>query len=175
MRMGSEIFKVRGPFPMKMSDSLFAHYHFKAASVCIHVHCVHPLSTKLPPLHGCSLTGEFWLGLRSIRALLARGNTVLRVQLEDWKQGSHMSEYNVYISGPEEDYAINLRRLSGDIPDPMGNLTGMAFSTKDRDSEQQRDSSCAHGYTGAADRPAVHSFDLLQSSRRNLNITAVTF
>lgn len=127
-------------------------------------------TVKLPPLHGCSLTGEFWLGLRSIRSLLAQGNTVLRVQLEDWKQGSHFSEYSFYLSGPEEGYAINLTLLSGDIPDPMGNQTGMAFSTKDRDSEQQRDSSCAYGYTGAADLPAVHSFELLQRSRRNLNI-----
>uniref|UniRef100_H3CQY8 Angiopoietin like 3 n=1 Tax=Tetraodon nigroviridis TaxID=99883 RepID=H3CQY8_TETNG len=94
------------------------------------------------------LQGEFWLGLSSIRSLLARGNTVLRVQLEDWKQGSHLSEYNFYLSGPEEDYTINLRLLSGDTPDPMGNLTGMAFSTKDRNSDQQQDSSCAYGYTG---------------------------
>lgn len=129
------------------------------------MHCANPLSTKLSPLDGCSLTGEFWLGLRSIRSLLARGNTVLRVQLEDWKQGSHFSEYNFYLSGPEENYTINLRLLSGDIPDPMGNLTSMAFSTKDRDSDQQRDSSCAYGYTGAADLPAVHIFDLLQRSR----------
>lgn len=127
--------------------------------MCIHVHtcayCVHTLCTKLPPLHGCSLTGEFWLGLSSIRSLLARGNTVLRVQLEDWKQGSHLSEYNFYLSGPEEDYTINLRLLSGDTPDPMGNLTGMAFSTKDRNSDQQQDSSCPYGYTGAADLPTV--------------------
>lgn len=132
------------------------------------------LSTKLPPLDGCSLAGEFWLGLRSIRSLQARGNTVLCVQLEDWKQGIHFSEYNFYLSGSEEDYTINLRLLSGDVPDPMGNLTGMAFSTKDRDRDQQRNSSCAYGYTGAADPPAVHILDLPQRSRRNLNITVVT-
>lgn len=89
---------------------------------------------------------------------MAQGNSVLRVQLEDWKQGRHVSEYDVYLSGPELDYAIDLRLISGDLPDPMGNLTGMAFSTKDRDSDQQRDSDCAHGYTGAADLPAAHLF-----------------
>lgn len=93
---------------------------------------------------------------------MARGNSVLRVQLEDWKQGRHVSEYAVYLNGPEVDYTIDLRLLSGDLPDPMGNLTGMPFSTKDRDSAKQRDSDCAHGYTGAA--------DLMQSSRRNGNI-----
>uniref|UniRef100_A0A674MQU5 Angiopoietin-related protein 3-like n=2 Tax=Takifugu rubripes TaxID=31033 RepID=A0A674MQU5_TAKRU len=95
-----------------------------------------------------ALQEEFWLGLRNIRSLLVRGNSVLHVQLEDWKQGRHSSEYTFYLHGPEEDYAIDLRLLSGDLPDPMGNLTGMAFSTKDRDSDQQRDSDCAHGYTG---------------------------
>lgn len=132
-------------------------------------------STTLSPLDGCSLTGEFWLGLRSIRSLLVRGNAILLVQLEDWKQGRRFNEYDVYLSGPEEDYAINLRLLSGDLPDPMGNLTGMAFSTKDRACDQQRDSSCAYCSTGGADLPAVLSFDLLQSLKSNVNITAVTF
>lgn len=113
------------------------------------------LTVYVPSL-SLSLAGEFWLGLRSIRSLLVRGNSVLHVQLEDWKQGRHSSEYTFYLHGPEEDYAIDLRLLSGDLPDPMGNLTGMAFSTKDRDSDQQRDSDCAHGYTGAAALPAAH-------------------
>lgn len=123
------------------------------------------------------MTGEFWLGLRNIRSLLAQGNSVLRVQLEDWRQATQLNQYHFYLSGPKEDYAIHLRLLSGDSPDPMGNLTGMAFSTKDRDSEQQRDSSCSYGYTGAADLPAVHILDLkeFQRSRRNLKITAVIF
>lgn len=137
------------------------------------MHRVRLLSAKVPPLRGCSLTGEFWLGLRSIRALLARSNAVLHVQLEDWKQGSRLSEYNFNLGGPEEGYAINLRLVSGDIPDPMGSLTGMAFSTKDRSSDQQRNSSC---YTGAAEPPAAHSCDLLPSSdeKQNLKPTAVT-
>lgn len=109
-----------------------------------------PMLTVYVPSLSLSLAGEFWLGLRNIRSLLFRGNSVLHVQLEDWKQGRHSSEYTFYLHGPEEDYAIDLRLLSGDLPDPMGNLTGMAFSTKDRDSDQQRDSDCSHGYTGTA-------------------------
>lgn len=128
----------------------------KAADVLrTHVHCGRPISATLSPLNGCLLTGEFWLGLRNIRSLLAQGNSALCVQLEDWKQGRHVNEYDFYLSGPEEDYAINLRLLSGGLVDPMGNLSGMAFSTKDRDSEQQRQSSCAYGYTGAADLPTA--------------------
>ncbi|KAM7378965.1 hypothetical protein PAMP_004550 [Pampus punctatissimus] len=92
--------------------------------------------------------GEFWLGLRKIHSLAARGNSVLRIQLEDWKQGRRFIEYRFYLSGPESNYTIHLTHLSGDLPDPMSNHTGMMFSTKDRDNDKNQDSNCANNYTG---------------------------
>ncbi|KAF7659034.1 hypothetical protein LDENG_00004190 [Lucifuga dentata] len=92
--------------------------------------------------------GEFWLGLRKIHSLAAQGNSVLRIQLEDWKQGRRVIEYRVHLKGPERNYAIHLMHLSGDLPDPMSNHTGMMFSTKDRDNDNHLDSNCAHNYTG---------------------------
>ncbi|XP_041804865.1 angiopoietin-related protein 3-like [Chelmon rostratus] len=92
--------------------------------------------------------GEFWLGLRKIHSLSAQGNSVLHIQLEDWKQDRRFIEYRFYLNGPESNYTIHLMRLSGDLPDPMQNHTGMMFSTKDRDSDNHQGSNCAHSYTG---------------------------
>ncbi|XP_053185376.1 angiopoietin-related protein 3-like isoform X2 [Scomber japonicus] len=92
--------------------------------------------------------GEFWLGLRKIHSLAALGNSVLHIQLEDWKQNRRLFEYRFYLGGPESNYTIHLSHLSGDLPEPMSNLTGMKFSTKDRDNDKNQDSNCAHTYTG---------------------------
>ncbi|XP_044076808.1 angiopoietin-related protein 3-like [Siniperca chuatsi] len=92
--------------------------------------------------------GEFWLGLRKIHSLTAQGNSVLHIHLEDWKQGRHFIEYRFHLNGPESNYAIHLTHLSGDLPDPMSNHTGMMFSTKDRDNDNHQDCNCAHNYTG---------------------------
>ncbi|XP_037644180.1 angiopoietin-related protein 3-like [Sebastes umbrosus] len=92
--------------------------------------------------------GEFWLGLRKIHSLAAQGNSVLHIQLEDWKQARHFIEYRFNLNGPESNYTIHLTHLFGDLPDPMSNQTGMMFSTKDRDNDNHQDSNCAHSYTG---------------------------
>ncbi|XP_042285425.1 angiopoietin-related protein 3-like [Thunnus maccoyii] len=92
--------------------------------------------------------GEFWLGLRKIHSLAAQGNSVLHIQLEDWKQSRRFFEYRFYLGGPESNYTIHLTHLSGDLPDPMSNHTGMMFSTKDRDNDKNQDSNCAYNYTG---------------------------
>ncbi|KAM9349961.1 angiopoietin-related protein 3-like [Symphorus nematophorus] len=92
--------------------------------------------------------GEFWLGLRKIHSLAAQGNSVLHIQLEDWKQGRRFIEYRFYLHGPGSNYTIHLTHLSGYLPDPMSNHTGMMFSTKDRDNDNHQDSNCAHSHTG---------------------------
>ncbi|XP_051265217.1 angiopoietin-related protein 3-like [Dicentrarchus labrax] len=92
--------------------------------------------------------GEFWLGLRKIHSLAAQGNSVLHIQLEDWRQVRHFIKYRFYLNGPDSNYTIHLTHLSGDLPDPMINHTGMMFSTKDRDNDNHPDSNCAHNYTG---------------------------
>ncbi|XP_029309464.1 angiopoietin-related protein 3-like [Cottoperca gobio] len=92
--------------------------------------------------------GEFWLGLRKIHSLAAQVNSVLHIQLEDWKQGRRFIEYRCNLSGPENNYTIHLTHLSGELLDPMSNHSGMMFSTKDRDNDNHQDSNCAHNYTG---------------------------
>uniref|UniRef100_A0A8C2XEL4 Angiopoietin like 3 n=1 Tax=Cyclopterus lumpus TaxID=8103 RepID=A0A8C2XEL4_CYCLU len=92
--------------------------------------------------------GEFWLGLRSIHSLATQGNSVLHIQLEDWKQNRRFTEYRFNLNGPESNYTIHLTHLFGDLLDPMSNHTGMMFSTKDRDNDNHQESNCAHYYTG---------------------------
>lgn len=104
------------------------------------------------------LPGEFWLGLKKIHSLVTQGNSVLHIQLEDWKQGRRFNEYRFYLNGPERNYTIHLTQLSGDSPDPMSNHTGMMFSTKDSDNNKHQNSICAHNFTGAA---ALHVFILM--------------
>ena len=128
-------------------------------TVCVPVHvrlCVSCLYFwnqlwAAPPSLSVSLTGEFWLGLKKFHALAAQGASVLHIQLEDWKQSKHFMEYRFNIDGPESNYAIHLTHMSGELPDPMGNHTGMMFSTKDRDNDNHQDFNCAHNYTGKAE------------------------
>ncbi|XP_026169254.1 angiopoietin-related protein 3-like isoform X2 [Mastacembelus armatus] len=92
--------------------------------------------------------GEFWLGLRKIHALAIEGNSILHIQLEDWKQGRRFINYKFYLDDAKSNYTIHLTHLSGDLPDPMSNHTSTMFSTKDRGNDNHQDSTCAHNYTG---------------------------
>uniref|UniRef100_A0A3Q3IV58 Fibrinogen C-terminal domain-containing protein n=1 Tax=Monopterus albus TaxID=43700 RepID=A0A3Q3IV58_MONAL len=92
--------------------------------------------------------GEYWLGLRKIYSLATQGNSVLHIQLEFWKQGRCFVKYRFYLNGAGSNYTIHLTHLSGNLPDPMSNHTGMKFSTKDRDNDNLQDSNCAHDYRG---------------------------
>ncbi|CAL8325133.1 unnamed protein product [Arctogadus glacialis] len=92
--------------------------------------------------------GEFWLGLKKMHALVAHGNSILRIEVEDWKLGKRFVEYNLHLGGAESYYKIHLKQPMGDLPDAMTNQTGMMFSTKDQDNDSHQDSSCAASYTG---------------------------
>ncbi|XP_028987724.1 angiopoietin-related protein 3-like [Betta splendens] len=94
------------------------------------------------------LQGDVWLGLRKLHSLAAQGNAVLQIRLEDWKQAGRSLQYGFHLDGAERNYTIHLTHLSGDVPDPLINHTGMMFSTKDRDNDRLQSSSCAHLHAG---------------------------
>lgn len=96
----------------------------------------------------CVIVGEFWLGLRKIHSLASQGESILRIELEDWKEERRSVEYQFTLEGPQAHYTLHLTHLSGDLPDAMGNHSGMMFSTKDRDNDNHQDSNCAKNYTG---------------------------
>lgn len=91
---------------------------------------------------------DFWLGLKKIHSLTNQGVYILRIDLEDWKEERHWAEYHFSLEGPSKDYAIHVSHFSGDLSDPMTNSTGVRFSTKDRNNDNHRSSSCARNYTG---------------------------
>ncbi|KAG7246004.1 hypothetical protein CRUP_030851, partial [Coryphaenoides rupestris] len=91
--------------------------------------------------------GEFWLGLRKMHALVAHGNAILRIEVEDWKLGRRFVEYRLRLGGAESNYVIHLARPTGDLPDAMANQTGTMFSTKDRDNDGHQNASCAASHT----------------------------
>ncbi|XP_072539117.1 angiopoietin-related protein 3 [Salminus brasiliensis] len=95
-----------------------------------------------------NLEKEFWLGLAKIHSIVRQGEYILNIQLEDWKEERRYIEYMFTLDGPASHYTIHLTPLSGNLPDAMGNHTGMMFSTKDKDNDNLEDSNCARNYTG---------------------------
>ncbi|XP_018609630.2 angiopoietin-related protein 3 [Scleropages formosus] len=94
------------------------------------------------------LQREFWLGLKKIHSIVFQSSTILQIQLEDWKGDKRSIEYQFAMDGPSSQYTIHLRQVSGDLPNAMANHTGMRFSTKDHDNDNDDDFNCAENYTG---------------------------
>ncbi|XP_041862891.1 angiopoietin-related protein 3 [Melanotaenia boesemani] len=94
------------------------------------------------------LEKDFWLGLKKIHSLAKQGTYILHIDLEDWKEEKHWAEYSFLLEGPAKDYTLHVRNFSGDLPDAMTNLTGIRFSTKDRNNNNQPTSNCSRNKTG---------------------------
>ncbi|XP_054458724.1 angiopoietin-related protein 3 [Anoplopoma fimbria] len=94
------------------------------------------------------LEKDFWLGLKKIHSLTQQGVYILRIDLEDWKEGKHWAEYRFSMEGASKGYTVHVSHFSGDLPDAMANSTGMRFSTKDRNNDNHQNPKCARSYTG---------------------------
>ncbi|KAM3875775.1 angiopoietin-related protein 3 [Diretmus argenteus] len=90
------------------------------------------------------LEKEFWLGLKKIHSLAGQGAHILGVELDDWNKQKHWAEYQFSLGGPSTHYTLH---LTGEVPNAMANLTGMSFSTKDKDNDKHQDK-CARNRTG---------------------------
>ncbi|XP_029285551.1 LOW QUALITY PROTEIN: angiopoietin-related protein 3 [Cottoperca gobio] len=94
------------------------------------------------------LEKDFWLGLKKIHSFTQQGVYILRVDLEDWKEGKHWAEYRFSLEGPFKGYSLQVSNFSGDLPDSMAKSTGMRFSTTDRNNDNHQNSNCTRSYTG---------------------------
>ena len=97
-----------------------------------------------------TLSGEFWLGNDNIHLLTAIGDTVLRVQLEDWDGNSAYAVYDTFMVDDESNkYKLTVGSYSGTAGDSLGYHNGMFFSTRDQDNDGMSTGSCAQESTGA--------------------------
>lgn len=101
--------------------------------------------------------GEFWLGNQNLHLLTNQGDTMLKIELEDWDGVVATAEYIARIGSEEEGYILHASQYVGDAGDAlvMGksaqradlSSNGMRFSTFDRDQDRS-ETNCADMYGG---------------------------
>ena len=96
------------------------------------------------------LTAEFWLGNDKIHRLTAARPSSLRVELVDWNGVRVYAKNGKFNIGDEQaKYRLKVGSYSGTAADSLTrHHNNMAFSTKDRDNDNDG-SSCAVKCTGA--------------------------
>ena len=91
-----------------------------------------------------TLTGNLWLGYANIHRLTASGNTVLRVELEDWGGNTAYAEYGTFeVDDESNKYRLTVGAYSGTAGNSLGYHDGMFFSTKDQDNDWKSGGNCA--------------------------------
>ncbi|XP_014798217.1 PREDICTED: fibrinogen C domain-containing protein 1 [Calidris pugnax] len=102
-----------------------------------------------PPATGCRLDG-----LKRIHVLTVQGSYELRIDLEDFDNGTAFAHYGSFGVGlfsvdPEEDgYPVSIADYSGTAGDSFLKHNGMKFTTKDLDNDHS-ENNCAAFYHGA--------------------------
>ncbi|KAM9827534.1 fibrinogen alpha chain [Neosynchiropus ocellatus] len=95
--------------------------------------------------------GEVWLGNQNLHLLTSRGESLLKVELEDLNGGKTTAEYIVRVGPEEEGFQLSVSGYSGDAGDALGSgdspHNGMRFSTFDRDNDKSEEN-CAGIYRG---------------------------
>lgn len=101
--------------------------------------------------------GDFWLGNQNLHWLTSRGETLLRVELEDWEGGAASAQYVLRLGSEEEAFSLHVSAYAGDGGDalrlpgshaaPFLSHDGMKFSTFDKDNDRW-ERSCAQAYGG---------------------------
>ncbi|XP_025105517.1 uncharacterized protein LOC112570971 isoform X2 [Pomacea canaliculata] len=79
------------------------------------------------------LSGDFWLGLFTLEAVLAYEPMRLRVDIIDESGQSHYAEYRFSMWGPWFNYELRVFDYTGDAGDVLLPSDGKVFSTYDRD------------------------------------------
>ncbi|XP_068682121.1 ficolin-2-like isoform X2 [Montipora foliosa] len=96
-----------------------------------------------------NLNGEFWLGLDKIHSVTVSSSNKLRVDLKDIHGNTAFAEYSsITVASERAKYQLSLGKYSGTAGDSLGYHRGQAFSTKDRDNDNNS-ANCASSYKGA--------------------------
>lgn len=101
--------------------------------------------------------GELWIGNQNLHLLTNQGETMLKVELEDWEGGVASAEYIIRVGSEEEGYPLHVSGYTGDAGDalvmPKSDMAsylshnGMKFSTFDKDNDRWEEN-CAEMYGG---------------------------
>ncbi len=100
-----------------------------------------------------NLTGEFWLGLRTINRITALSSASigneLRVDLKDFEGNSAYAKYRNFAIGDSADqYRLIVSGYSGTARDSLAYHNGIQFTTKDQDNDARSSINCAQNYKG---------------------------
>ena len=96
-----------------------------------------------------SLTGNFWLGNDNIHRLTTSGNTVLRVDLEDWDGKTAYSVFGKFVMDDENNkYKLSVADYdrSSTARHALKRNNNMFFCTKDRSNLPVQYENLAHYY-----------------------------
>lgn len=93
------------------------------------------------------LIGEFWLGLKKIYAIAHQGNSLLHVQMEDWRKEKHFMVYQYILEDAASNFTIHLKLQWVEASSAVDEHIGLRFSTKDHN-DGNLDPNCAQDYTG---------------------------
>ncbi|XP_071368143.1 fibrinogen alpha chain-like [Centroberyx affinis] len=101
--------------------------------------------------------GEVWLGNQNLHQLTSQGETMLRVELEDWEGGVANAEYTIGVGSEAEGFPLHVSGYTGEAGDALvkgesslGSFlshNGMKFSSFDRDNDKWEEN-CAEMYGG---------------------------
>ncbi|XP_037335793.2 fibrinogen alpha chain-like [Pungitius pungitius] len=80
--------------------------------------------------------GEFWIGNRNLHLLTSGGETLLKVELEDWEGGAATADYTAAVGPEGEGFPLSVSGYLGDAGDGLTPThAGTKFSTFDRDND----------------------------------------
>lgn len=103
---------------------------------------------------------DFWLGNERVFSLTNQGNYSLWIDLKDKEGNKRYATYREFwIENENQQYRLHLSGYKGDAGDSFSNLSGMKFTTKDRDNDIWS-KNCAQEFKGAWWYSNCHSSNL---------------
>ncbi|MCL4138779.1 UNVERIFIED_CONTAM: hypothetical protein GTU68_002479 [Idotea baltica] len=97
-----------------------------------------------------NLTGEFWLGLDNIHALVRQTQMELRVDLEDFDGKKRWAKYDLFhIEDSAGKYRLKLGGYQGNAGDSLSYDNDQQFSTRNCDYDSSSSRNCAELRKGA--------------------------
>ena len=107
-----------------------------------------------------SVDGEYWKGLSQIHCMTQSGNWQLRIDMEAFDGGTAYAVYDSFSVGDASSYyRLTIGAYSGTAGNSLAQHNNRAFSTKDRDNDNDR-RDCANEFKGAWWYHACHDSNL---------------